>query len=326
MNKLYFVLFLVTNVFSQAQFVPYELTDNLVYKHENGVALTYFFNPKDSEGFAYVHENNGREEDPTYHIRVNFNHKIFEAQAKVANEKYLDLTGYSEWDQAYKTGGKNYRMEEVLWTVEPYKNCIRLETAHADGEKLILYFADRQDGVDYSGVTNTILQVYSLPEILNYTSFLKKGWVMVYAEIENSYGGNTFLGLLQSEKRIQNFNYQFSEKQMKYILDYKETGKPYVMDDPVPVYCAVFGANEGVDSKTFKELGYFYGAMCSYYDDFGRFRNQEFQDYYNAQIEVYAKKLLKDKTLNAKQIVKFREEAKSYAPYNATDQLERFDD
>lgn len=299
-----------------AQVVKVNFDRQLVYKIEGDErSIVFYYNSKTQDPIVSTQFVNSWEIDNYVTAFWNYNYKgkIYRLGGDIVNGKYFTGISYSvDGDGMYPD--RAYELSDELWEIPPYDDCKMVWTEVENQAKIRAFFTNRKDGEDYSIVNNYILKSHSLPAITNLNQIIEKGWVLIYADIYMDNEINmSILGTLQTIDSTDKPSFVYNLDEINYTLN---ADKEYDLKSPYPVYCEVFGLNEGVDEATYEKINEFFGEMCSYYNYFGRYDLKEFQEFFKNEIDKKSNFYKTEGILNSKQINTFKKELSEYISSN----------
>lgn len=315
-------LLLMAQPLVYGQIMRFNLEQKLTYKSGGDERSNVFhFNSEGNSPVVRSLIDRSWSEDyyTTVFWNYEFNGKIYQLGGDIVNGKYFTNPSYSQTIEE----SRNYVLSDELWTLEHHADCKMMSTRIDPRYETRFYFFNLNDGVDYSKVNNFIVENFTSSSIKNINEKLGKGWVLVYGEHyldeEKRIG---FMGELidETDKAPQEFIY--NQKEIELILGgSEEEYKAFALATPYPVYCEVFGLNEGVDEKTYEEINTFFSDMCNYFNVFGRYDVKEFEKYFLNEIDRRDAHFRKEKLLTEKQLTTFRKELLEYKNFNSESEL-----
>lgn len=318
------LIFLTAQPLLFGQIVRLNLDQKLTYKFEDDErSYVYYFSSEGSSPVVYSQINKSWRQDnyPTVFWNYDFKGKTYQLGGDIVNGKYFTNPSYSEASKE----SRNYVLSDELWTLEHHDDCKMMSVRVDPRYETRFYFFNLNDGVDYSKVNNFIVQNFANPAIQNFNEKLGKGWVLVYGEHfldeETRIG---FMGELidETDKTPQEFIY--NQKEIEVTLGgSEEEYEAFALAMPYPVYCEVFGLNEGVDEATYEEINTFFSDMCNYFNVFGRYDVKEFEQYFLNEIDRRDAHFRNEGILSEKQLSTFRKELLEYKNSNKESELIR---
>lgn len=323
--KLYVLLiFFTVSPLAFAQVVRLNLEKKLSFQYEDDEGSSvYYFSQESKLPVVYSQIEKGWNEDyyTTVFWNYDFKGKVYQLGGDIVNGKYFSSPSYSEVSKE----NRNYVLSDELWTLTHHDDCKMMSLRIDPRYETRFYFFNLNDGVDYSKVNNFIVQNFDNPAIQNFNEKLGKGWVLVYGEhYFDEESRVNFTGELIDEVDRNPQEFIYNQKEIELTLGgSEEEYKAFSLAMPYPVYCEVFGLNDGVDEATYYEINSFFMDMCDYFNLFGRYDVKEFEKYFLREIDRRDAHFRNEGILNEKQLNTFRKELLEYKNSNQESELIR---
>lgn len=318
MKKLLLLIILILANTMYCQFVNYKYNMHILYKlGEEGELHSILYNNKEYAPIMnkqYTPDQNFTDNDDV-NFSYSFKGKTQIVNGKMYNQKDVIIRGISSSEINFQA--KNLEKTTDLYTVHNF-SCNEYKKEIEDTKSyIVLYTTNLKDGVDYNAQMKEVEKLVSV-EI----PVLEKGEIVISIGMNMSNGNYwEMIKYIKSESIKQEMTLSQKNLTELYELMLLDIEIPKPSQFPSPSYCTVIGFDENTDELVKEKTEYFLNDMCYYFEEFGKYNNQSFCQFFDNEIERQSKHLAKYEILDTKQILKYRNELLKYSKTNLKENL-----